>query len=100
MAIGFKLKTGSYLVEHLTRTNPDVNRILQDYPDIDQVQFITNAINTRTRGIDIVMNGNWNIRKANLGFMLAANFTRTNLFGPIQLADSLNYQYTKHQYIV
>ena len=70
-------------------TNPDVNRILQNRPNIDQVQFITNAINTRTRGIDIVMNGNWKIRKAILGFMLAANFTRTNVFGPIQLADSL-----------
>jgi iron complex outermembrane receptor protein len=70
-------------------TNPDVNRILQNRPDIDQVQFITNAINTKTHGIDIVMNGNWKIHKANLGFMLAANFTRTNIFGPVQLADSL-----------
>ena len=70
-------------------TNPDVYRILQNRPDIDQVQFITNAINTRTRGIDIVMNGKWKVSKASLGFMLAANFTRTNIFGPIQLADSL-----------
>ncbi len=70
-------------------TNPDVNRILQDHPDIDQVQFVTNAINTKTRGIDIVINGHWDIQKVNLGFMLAANFTRTNIFGPIQLADSL-----------
>ncbi len=71
------------------KNNPDVKRILQNYPDIDQVQFITNAINTKTRGIDIVMNGDWNIRKAVLGIMLAANFTRTNIFGPVQLADSL-----------
>jgi iron complex outermembrane receptor protein len=71
------------------KTNPDVNRILQNRPDIDQVQFITNAINTRTRGIDIVMNGKWKVSKTSLGLMLAANFTRTNIFGPIQLADSL-----------
>ena len=70
-------------------TNPDVNRILQTRPDIDRVQFITNAINTRTQGIDIVMNGNWKVSKASLGLMLAANFTRTNIFGSIQLADSL-----------
>ena len=52
-------------------------------------QAITNAINTRTRGIDLVMNGNWNINKANLGLILAANFTRTTLFGPIQTTDKL-----------
>ena len=72
------------------RSDPQVNRILQNHPDVDQVQFITNAINTRTRGIDMVMNGNWKIHKANLGFMLAANFNRTNIFGPIQVADSLD----------
>ena len=71
------------------KTNPDVNAILINRPDIDQVRFITNAINTRTRGIDIVMNGNWKINKANLGLILAANFTRTILFGPIQTTDKL-----------
>ena len=76
------------------RTNPEVNRILQNLPDIDEVQFITNAINTKTRGIDIVMNGNWKIHKANLGFMLAANFTRTNVFGPIQPTDNLQVNST------
>ena len=70
-------------------TNPDVNSILQNRPDIDGVQFITNAINTRTHGIDIVMNGDWRFRKASLGFLLAANFTRTNIFGPIQTTDKL-----------
>jgi iron complex outermembrane receptor protein len=70
-------------------TDPDVNRILQNRPDINVVQFLTNAINAKTCGIDIVMNGNRKIRKANLSLMLDANFTRTNIFGPIQLADSL-----------
>jgi iron complex outermembrane receptor protein len=50
---------------------------------------MTNAINTRTRGIDIVLNGKWNINNANLGFMLATNFNQTNFFGPIQSADKL-----------
>ncbi|MDP9229341.1 MAG: TonB-dependent receptor, partial [Bacteroidota bacterium] len=70
-------------------TNPEVQRILANYPEIDQVQFFTNAINTRTRGIDIVLNGNWNIQKANLVVMLAANFNRTNLFGEIKTSDKL-----------
>ncbi len=50
---------------------------------------MTNAINTKNRGIDIVVNGNWKIRKAGLSFMLAANFSRTNLFGLIQSTDKL-----------
>jgi len=77
-------------------TNPDVNRIFANYPEIDQVQFFTNAINTRTRGIDIVLNGNClpagkagNIQKSNLVVMLAANLTRTNLFGEIKTSNKL-----------
>jgi len=71
------------------KSNPDVARILINRPDIDQVRFMTNAINTRTRGIDIVMNGNWKVNNGNLGLILAANFTRTTLFGPIQTTDKL-----------
>ena len=57
--------------------------------DIDQVQFMTNAINTKTRGIDMVFIGNWNIRRSNIGVTLAANFTRTHLFGAIQIPEKL-----------
>ena len=71
------------------KSNPDINAILNTRPDIDQVRFMTNAVNTRTRGIDIVMNGNWKVSKGNLGSMLTANFTRTTLFGPIQTTDKL-----------
>jgi iron complex outermembrane receptor protein len=71
------------------KTNPYVSDILLNYPNVDQVQFITNAVNTRTHGIDIVMNGSWKVQKASVGFMLAVNFTRTNLFGAIQTADKL-----------
>jgi iron complex outermembrane receptor protein len=71
-------------------TNADVKKILSSFPGIDQVQFFTNAINTRTRGIDIVVNGNWNIHKTSFSFMLAANFTRTNVFGKIKTTDKLH----------
>jgi iron complex outermembrane recepter protein len=71
------------------KSNPYVNSLLQNRPDIDQVQFVTNAINTKTRGIDIVTNGNWKIRKSSLQSTLAANFTHTNLFGPVQSTDKL-----------
>jgi iron complex outermembrane receptor protein len=71
------------------RNNSQVDSLLKNYTDIDQVQFMTNAIDTKTLGIDIVMNGNWNIDKAILEFTLAANFTKTNVFGPVQTTDKL-----------
>ena len=75
--------------------NPNVNDLLHDITDVNQVQFFANAINTRTKGLDIVINGNWKIKKASLMAMLAANFTQTRLFGEIKKAgylkaDSLN----------
>ena len=70
--------------------NAEVARVLRNHPDIDQVQFITNAINTRNLGLDIVLNGHWKIKKANLRVIAAANFNRTKLFGAIQNADSLS----------
>jgi len=71
------------------KTNPEVSKILENYPDVDLVQFVTNAINTKTTGIDIVLNGSWKIRKSNVGLMLAANLTSTKVFGPIQTTDKL-----------
>lgn len=69
--------------------NADVRRILINYPHIDQAQFLTNAINTRNRGVDIVLNSNWKINKATIRFIVAANFNQTNLFGTVLAADSL-----------
>jgi iron complex outermembrane receptor protein len=76
-------------------TNPDINDLLSRYPDVDRLQFFANAINTRTRGVDMVLNGNWKIQSVNLFAMLAANWNQTRLFGEIQTAgklkaDSLN----------
>ena len=51
---------------------------------------MTNAINTRTYGVDFVMTGNWQIRKAIVGLTLAANFNRTKVFGPIQTTSKLS----------
>jgi iron complex outermembrane receptor protein len=70
-------------------TNPAVKQILINYPNIQAVIFFTNAINTRTRGIDIVWNGKWNIWKSKLEVGLSANFNRTHLFGKIETSDKL-----------
>jgi iron complex outermembrane recepter protein len=67
--------------------NSALDTILDKYPEfnqIDRVQFFSNAINTRTSGVDLVANGKWNINKSKLGIMLAGNFTKTRLFGKIK----------------
>jgi iron complex outermembrane recepter protein len=76
-------------------TNPEVDSLLKSssldgYPDIQQVSFFSNAINTRTSGIDIVIHGKWKIRKAQLTGSLAANFTKTRVFGEIKTVPNLS----------
>ena len=90
-AYWIQIKNRIVLSGTLDKTIPAVRSILDSYPAlrVDQVQFFTNAINTRTKGIDLVFDGNWNIRKANLGVSLAANFTSTRLFGDIKTSEKL-----------
>jgi len=76
-------------------TNTEVDSLLKSssldgYPDIQQVSFFSNAINTKTKGIDIVLHGKWKIRKAQLIGSLAANFTNTRLFGEIKKVPNLS----------
>jgi iron complex outermembrane receptor protein len=72
------------------KTDPYVRAILIDYPNIDLVQFYANAISTRTYGIDLVLNGRWNINKTKLGLTLAANFNRNTIFGEIKTTDKIS----------
>jgi iron complex outermembrane receptor protein len=69
--------------------NSEVDYLLRNYPGVDRVQFFVNAINTTTQGVDIVLNGKWNVKNANLTAMLACNFTRTRLYGDIKTAGKL-----------
>jgi iron complex outermembrane receptor protein len=69
-----------------------VDQILSSYPDlreIDQIAFYSNAINTRTRGIDFVLTSHWSINRDVLRIMLAANVTHTRIYGIIQSAANL-----------
>jgi iron complex outermembrane receptor protein len=63
---------------------------IDGYPDVGQVSFFSNAINTKTKGIDIVIHGKWKIRKAQFIGSLAANFTKTRLFGEIKTVPNLS----------
>ena len=80
------------------RTNPDIATILGNYPDIDLVQFYVNAINTRTRGIDAVLNGRWKINKTRFELTMAASFNRNSIFVPIKttapVSDTSRYRNT------
>ena len=74
--------TGSF-----TKSNPTVAAILANYPDVNSAIFFTNAINTRTQGIDIVTSADLRINKGSLNITLAGNLNKTRLFG-----DSTNHQ--------
>ncbi|MBD2767404.1 TonB-dependent receptor [Hymenobacter sp. BT664] len=56
---------------------PTVDQILASRPDVSRVQFFANAINTRTRGIDVVANERLTFGESRLGLTVAANFTET-----------------------
>ncbi len=74
------------------RNNKSLDSVLSRYPNlyqIDQVAFFSNAINTRTAGIDFTLNGFYNFRKSNLRYTLAANLNRSRLFGAIQSPRNL-----------
>ena len=94
-AYWIQIKNRIVLSGNFDTTNAQVKEILRDIPDVDRLQFFANAINTSTQGVDIVINGNWKIKKATLLVMFGANFNRTKLFGEIKSAgklrsDSLN----------
>ncbi len=56
-----------------------VKGLLTNYPDVNSVQFFANAIDTRTRGLDVVLNYRNRINKGLLNLSLSANFTNTNV---------------------
>ena len=74
------------------RNNKSLDSVLSRYPNLNQIDlvvFFSNAINTRTAGIDFTLNGSYNFRKSNLRYTLAANLNRTRLFGAIQSPRNL-----------
>jgi iron complex outermembrane receptor protein len=66
-----------------------VKEILRPFPGVASAQFFVNAIHTRTKGLDLVFNGNWKVGGAYLLATLAGNVTQTRLFGDIKSAGKL-----------
>lgn len=71
------------------RTNPDVAAILAPFQGITQAQFFANAIDTDTKGIDVVLDYTTPVGPGTFGFTGSANFTYTKV-KDIHLPDGLN----------
>lgn len=80
-----------------TKFDPVIAELLQDIPGSDGVQFFTNAINTRTQGIDVILTHEMLFGSHKLGITLAGNYSETNLQGDVATTDKLpgeDYQLT------
>ncbi|HEY5772428.1 MAG TPA: TonB-dependent receptor, partial [Chitinophagaceae bacterium] len=63
---------------------PAVDNILDQYPELDDVSaviFMTNAIDTRTKGIDVVMSFVDKLGNGQFALTAAANFNKTTVQG-------------------
>ncbi len=77
------------------RSNATVNTLLQPFPNVTVARFFANAIDTRTRGLDVVANGSFTVGKGILDVTLAGNINETKVIGNVKTsaklpADSLN----------
>jgi iron complex outermembrane receptor protein len=72
-AYGYRLGNRIVASGRFDTTSKQVRDIRRPFPDITQVQFYVNSISTKTKGVDIVLNGNWKIKNAALMARLGAN---------------------------
>lgn len=68
---------------------PGVDAALRGIPDVNTVQFLTNAIDTRTRGLDIVLDYTLPLGDGTLALTGVANFTETIIVGDIRKPASI-----------
>lgn len=68
-----------------------ISRILDNagQQEVNAAVFFTNAINTRTRGLDVVLTGNQPIGTGTLTFTLAGNMNRTEVQGDPKVSETL-----------
>ncbi|UOR05553.1 TonB-dependent receptor [Hymenobacter aerilatus] len=90
LARSFTLTVDAYLIDirdrivlssQFSRSNPAVAAILANRPDVSSVQFFANAVNTRTKGLDVVLNERLTFGEHRLGLTAAANFNQTTVRG-------------------
>lgn len=74
------------LSTQFNRSNPKVNEILNDAgvdPTISALQFWTNAVNTETKGVDLVLTQRFRIGNGNASLSFAGNVNYNYVVGPI-----------------
>jgi iron complex outermembrane receptor protein len=75
------------LSTQFNRSNSLVNDILNKNgvdPSITALQFWTNAVNTETKGIDLVVTDRFRLGNGNASLGFAANFNKNSVVGPLQ----------------
>jgi iron complex outermembrane receptor protein len=90
-AYWIQIKNRIIYSSNISGSLPEVRSILNsnNLRDVQSVRFFSNAINTRTKGIDLVFAGRWSIKKSLVEISLAAHLSRTVLYGTIQYAKNL-----------
>lgn len=69
----------------------DYESILAPF-DVGAAQFFTNAIDSKTSGIDVQLNYKRKIGEGLFGASIGANFTKTRVVGPIKVSEALENQ--------
>ena len=75
------------LSTQFNRSNSRVNTILNQAgvdPSITALQFWTNAVNTETKGIDVVITDRFRLGNGNASLGVAANFNKNSVVGDLQ----------------
>ena len=73
------IKDRIVLTGAFTKSSPVVAGLLTNYPDVNSAAFFTNAIDTRTRGVDAVITKSSRWGSGNLSLTLASNFNKTEV---------------------
>ena len=76
------------LTSQFSSANPIVAQILAPFPSVSQAQFFANAVNTDTKGVDVVADYATEAGAGTLTFTGAANFSQT-LVTKVNIPDSL-----------
>jgi iron complex outermembrane receptor protein len=69
--------------------DPAIDAALSALPDVDAVQFFTNAVDTRTRGLDVSVDYPFVFRSSVLRLSWAGNLSRTEIRGPIRAPSGI-----------
>lgn len=75
------------LSSQFNRSNPLVNTILNNNsvdPSITALQFWTNAVNTETKGLDLVVTQRFRLGAGNATLSVAGNYNINSVVGPIK----------------